>query len=99
MEGLIELSKSVEIRHLGSYKELNAKTCLDKKLNTSVDDEFGLPKPLSISLVIPTKIDATKETRDMELNVLRNSLYQSPCNIRRLQLLTELKAIERHLFP
>jgi len=76
VEGLIELSKSAEIRHLGSYKELNAKTCLDKKLNTLVEDEFGLPKPLSISLVIPTKIDATKETRDVELNVLRNAMSE-----------------------
>ncbi|MGQ9550890.1 MAG: hypothetical protein ACUVUE_00550 [Candidatus Bathycorpusculaceae bacterium] len=70
------MSRSAELRHLGSYKELNAKACLDKKLDTLVEDEFGLPKPLSISLVIPTKIDATKETRDVELNVLRNVMSE-----------------------
>ncbi len=67
---------SAEISHLGSYKELNAKKCLGDKLNSLVEDEFGLLKPLSISLVIPTKIDVTKETRDVELNVMRDAMSE-----------------------
>lgn len=70
------MSNSTEIRYLGSYKELDAKTCLDAKLNALVEDEFGLLKPLSISLVIPTKIDVTKETRDVELNVMRHVMSE-----------------------
>ena len=70
------LHDSAGISCLGSYMELNAKKCLDDKLNSLVEDEFGLPKPLSISLVIPTKIDVTKETRDVELNVMRDAMSE-----------------------
>ena len=69
---------NAEIRYLGSCKELNAKACLDNKLKTLVEDEFGLSRPLSVSLVVPTKIDVTKETRDVELNVMR--LVMSECS-------------------
>lgn len=72
------LLNNAEIRYLGSYEELNAKACLDNKLNALVEDEFGLSRPLSVSLVIPTKIDVTKETRDVELNVMR--LVMSECS-------------------
>ncbi|MEM2915421.1 MAG: hypothetical protein QXH91_08510 [Candidatus Bathyarchaeia archaeon] len=70
------MSNSVEIQDLGSYKELNVKTCLDAKLNTLVEDEFGLPKPLTVSLVMPTKIDVTRETRDAELNAMQHILSE-----------------------
>jgi len=72
------LLNDAEIRYFGSCKELNAKACLDNKLNILVEDEFGLSRPLSVSLVIPTKIDVTKETRDVELNVMR--LVMSECS-------------------
>jgi len=72
------LLNNTEIRYLGSYKELDTKACLDNKLNTLVEDEFGLSRPLSVSLVIPTKIDITRETRDIELNVMR--LVLSECS-------------------
>lgn len=70
------LHDSAKIGYVGSYKELNAKKCLDNKLNSMVEDEFGLLKPLSVSLVIPTKIDVTKETRDVELNVMRDAMSE-----------------------
>lgn len=69
---------NAEIRYIGSYKELSAKACLGNKLNTLVEDEFGLFRPMSVSLVIPTKIDVTKETRDVELDVM--GLVLSECS-------------------
>jgi len=77
MERVLEqLTISAKIRYVGSYEELDIRVCLENKLNTMVEDEFGLPKPLSISLVIPTKIDATKETRDVEMTAMRNTLSE-----------------------
>lgn len=67
-----------EIRYFGSSDELNIKACLERKLNTLVEDALGLSRPLHISLVIPTKIDVSKETRDLELSAMK--LAMSECS-------------------
>lgn len=65
-----------EIRYLGSLKEFDTETFLETKLNTLVEDELGLPRPLLVSLVIPTKIDATRETRDSELRAMKLAMME-----------------------
>ena len=50
--------------------------CLDEKLNRLIRDEADLPRPLAISLVIPTKIDVGRKTRELELDVLKRVLSE-----------------------
>jgi hypothetical protein len=42
---------------LGHYEKISLDEALSLKLNTLVLDEANLNRPLSISLIIPTKID------------------------------------------
>ena len=62
--------------HLGSFKDFDVEECLDIKLNSLIRDEADLQRPLLISLVIPTKIDVGKKTREHELDVLKNVLSE-----------------------
>jgi len=62
--------------YLGSYKNIDLEECLGIKLNSFIRDEGDLQRPLQISLVIPTKIDVGKKTRELELNVLKNVLSE-----------------------
>lgn len=64
------MRKNTQIKCFGSYKDVNIKDCLSNKLQTLVVDEFHLPQPICISLVIPTKIDVTKQAREQELRVM-----------------------------
>ena len=61
---------------LGSYKGFSIEKCLDRKLNSFVRDEADLPRPLAISLVIPTKIDVGRKKREFELDVLKRVLSE-----------------------
>ncbi|MBS7627112.1 hypothetical protein KEJ51_08820, partial [Candidatus Bathyarchaeota archaeon] len=65
-----------EVTYLGSYKRLNIPKCIDKKLETLVSDEADLRRPILISLVIPTKIDVGKRTRELEIEVLKRMLSE-----------------------
>ena len=62
--------------YLGSYKDCDLEECLQVKLNSFTRDEADLQRPLLISLVIPTKIDVGKKTRELELDVLKNVLSE-----------------------
>jgi hypothetical protein len=62
---------------LGSYEKINFDEAISLKLNTLVLDEANLNRPLSISLIIPTKIDIENgETRRLELKVLGDVLSE-----------------------
>lgn len=61
---------------LGSYSRLDISKCIDRKLETFVSDEADLKRPILISLVIPTKIDVGKATRDLEIEVLKRTLSE-----------------------
>jgi len=65
-----------EARDLGSYANFNLGECLNEKLGLLVKDEADLPRPIVISLCIPTKIDATKETKDLEMTVMKRTMSQ-----------------------
>jgi len=65
-----------EVAYLGSYKRLNISKCIEKKLETLVSDEADLKRPIFISLVIPTKIDVGKGTRELEIEVLKRTLSE-----------------------
>jgi hypothetical protein len=64
------------IAYLGSYKDLNFEKCLSKKVRTLIRDEADLRRPLIISLVIPTKIDIGRKTRELELETLGKMLSE-----------------------
>jgi len=62
---------------LGSYEEISLEEAVSLKLNTLVLDEVNLNRPLSISLIIPTKIDVeNEEIRKLELKVLGGVLSE-----------------------
>ena len=62
---------------LGSYEEITLEEAVSLKLNTFVLDEANLNRPLSISLIIPTKIDIEdEETRKLEIKVLGEVLSE-----------------------
>lgn len=62
--------------YLGSYKNFDLNDCLNKKLKTLIRDEADLRRPLVISLVIPTKIDVGRKTRELELQTLGKMLSE-----------------------
>jgi hypothetical protein len=62
--------------YLGSYKNFDLNDCLNKKLKTLVRDEADLQRPLVTSLVIPTKIDVGRKTRELELQTLGKMLSE-----------------------
>jgi hypothetical protein len=64
------------VADLGSYKNFDIDECLDRKLNSFIRDEADLKRPLLLSLVIPTKIDVGKKTRELELDVLKRVLSE-----------------------
>ncbi len=64
------------VADLGSYKNFDIDKCLDRKLNSFIRDEADLKRPLLLSLVIPTKIDVGKKTRELELDVLKRVLSE-----------------------
>jgi hypothetical protein len=64
------------IDDLGSYKNFEIEKCLSKKLKTLIRDEADLLRPLVLSLVIPTKIDVVKKTRELELETLGKMLSE-----------------------
>ncbi|WP_455280394.1 hypothetical protein [[Eubacterium] cellulosolvens] len=64
------------VANLGSYKNFEIQKCLNKKLKTLIRDEADLHRPLLLSLVIPTKIDVGKKTRELELETLRKMLSE-----------------------
>jgi hypothetical protein len=62
---------------LGGYEEIPFEEAVSLKLNTLVLDEADLNRPLSISLIIPTKIDIEEEeTRKLEIKVLGEVLSE-----------------------
>ncbi|MBS7622233.1 glycosyltransferase family 2 protein [Candidatus Bathyarchaeota archaeon] len=65
-----------EVADLGSYRNFDIAECLDRKLNSFIRDEADLRRPLLISLVIPTKIDVGRKTRELELDVLKRVLSE-----------------------
>jgi len=65
-----------EVACLGSYKNFSIERCLDKKLNSFIRDEADFQRPLVLSLIIPTKIDVGKKTRELELDVLKTILSE-----------------------
>lgn len=62
--------------YLGLYKNFDLDGCLNKKLKTLIRDEADLRRPLVISLVIPTKIDVGRKTRELELETLGKMLSE-----------------------
>ena len=62
--------------YLGSYKNFDLNDCLNKKLKTLIRDEADLRRPLVISLVIPTKIDVGRKTRELEFQSAVNLLIK-----------------------
>jgi len=65
-----------EIPDLGSYRNFDFDECLERKLNSFIRDEADLKRPLLLSLVIPTKIDVGRKTRELELGVLKRMLSE-----------------------
>jgi hypothetical protein len=62
---------------LGHYAKISLDEAIALKLNTLVLDEANLNRPLSISLIIPTKIDIeNEEARKFELKVLGEVLSE-----------------------
>ncbi|MBC7091724.1 MAG: hypothetical protein H5T50_07460 [Nitrososphaeria archaeon] len=59
-----------------SIKNVNLEKSIEVKLNSMVVDEIGLFRPVLISVVIPTKIDAGKKTRRKELKTLSKILEE-----------------------
>jgi hypothetical protein len=59
-----------------SFEDFELLDCLKEKLGMLIKDEADLPKPVLITLVIPTKIDVGKKTRKLELNVMRRILSE-----------------------
>ncbi|MEM2179510.1 MAG: hypothetical protein QXP32_01700 [Nitrososphaeria archaeon] len=59
-----------------SIKNVNLEKSIDLKLNSMILDEIGLNRPVLISVVIPTKIDAGKKTRRRELKTLSKILEE-----------------------
>ncbi len=70
------MNEQAFIPSVDSLQHFTLAKCLDEKLNMLVRDEAGLANPLTISLVIPTKIDVVKETREYELIVMRHVLSE-----------------------
>jgi len=64
------------IAYLGSYKNFDLEQCLSKKVRTLIRDEADLRRPLVISLIIPTKIDVGRKTRELELETLGKMLSE-----------------------
>jgi hypothetical protein len=62
--------------YFGSYKKFDFDDCLNKKLKTLIRDEADLKSPLVISLVVPTKIDVGRKTRELELETLGKILSE-----------------------
>lgn len=67
---------SVERITFPSIKNVNLEKSIDIKLNSMVMDEIGLSRPVLISVVIPTKIDAGKKTRRKEIKTLGKILEE-----------------------
>jgi len=61
---------------VSSIKRVNLERSVDLKLNSMVTDDIGLSRPVLISLVIPTKIDAGEKTRRRELRTLSRILEE-----------------------
>ncbi len=59
-----------------SIKNVRLEKSIDLKLNSMITDEIGIHRPISISVVIPTKIDAGKKTRRKELETLTKILEE-----------------------
>jgi hypothetical protein len=57
---------SGNIVDFGSYSNLDPDRCIEEKLQTLVLDEGGLKTPISVSLVIPTKLDIS-DSSELEL--------------------------------
>ncbi|MBD3228135.1 MAG: hypothetical protein GF329_08095 [Candidatus Lokiarchaeota archaeon] len=57
----------------GSFKQFNIERCTKEKLDTLVVDEAGLDTPISVSVVIPTKLDITLES---ELELEHEALHK-----------------------
>ena len=70
------MNEQAFISSIDSLQHFTLAKCLDEKLNMLVRDEAGLANPLTISLVIPTKIDVVRETREYELIVMRHVLSE-----------------------
>ena len=77
-EDFTHLLNEAKIQYLGSFNELNITECLNRKLDLLVEGQLGISDPLSISLVIPTKIDITEKMREVELTAMR--LVLSECS-------------------
>lgn len=71
-----DLQSRSEIPYLGSFKDVDVVKCLNRKLDLMVKDEADLPRPALVSLVIPTKIDVVKGTRELELNAIRRVMSE-----------------------
>lgn len=65
-----------QIRFLGSFRRFNLRRSIERKIHALLRDETGLPRPLFISLIIPTKIDVGSETRQFETRALRRVLSE-----------------------
>lgn len=64
-----------KVLDLGSYKTFNKENCISDKLKTLVMDEGGLRSPISISVVIPIKMDISSASeREMESEALHQVL-------------------------
>ncbi|MHC1592241.1 MAG: hypothetical protein ACXQS8_09155, partial [Candidatus Helarchaeales archaeon] len=62
---------------LGTYKTFNIENCISDKLKTLVIDEGGLRSPISISVVIPTKMDFSSRSEvDIEHEALHRVLSE-----------------------
>ena len=77
MENMSSIEWKKQVLDLGDYTEISFQEAVSLKLNSLVLDEANLNRPISITLVIPTKIDVEeKETRELELKVLRDVLSE-----------------------
>jgi hypothetical protein len=72
----MDLQRGSEIPYLGSFKSVDVVKCLNRKLDLMVKDEADLPRPALVSLVIPTKIDVVKGTRELELDAMRRVMSE-----------------------
>jgi hypothetical protein len=59
-----------------SIKRVKLERSVDLKLNSILTDDIGLSRPVLISVIIPTKIDAGKKTRRRELKTLSRILEE-----------------------
>ncbi|MHA1145410.1 MAG: hypothetical protein ACTSRW_11780 [Candidatus Helarchaeota archaeon] len=62
-----------KVMDLGSYKTFDTENCIADKLKTLIVDEGGLRSPISISVVIPTKMDIASRS---ELEIEHDALHK-----------------------